>query len=503
MHIEHKEETLMNNYRIEKTISYSTLLILLLLLLALLLAPIFILSHYAVPSADDFSFSCETHFAVANEKGIIAILKGALSKTAEVYKSWQGSFSAVFLMAFQPSVWGFRFYRLTTYIMVIPLVISIFFICVRSFSGIFQADRCLSGSIAAILVIACTQFTPSPNQGFYWYNGAIYYTFTFSVMLVFFACLIGFLLYGGRWRLPILCILAVVIGGNNYVTALLTLLLFSSTVVFLLCYHNRNWKSLLIPFLFLIAAFAVNAAAPGNAVRQAFFSTHPGPVESIMLSFRYAAHKSVKWSDLRLLACLILLQPLLWRVALNSRRCAFRFPIIVTAFSFCLFSSMFTPHVYAIGFDGPGRIQNIYYYAFVLLLVFNTFWWCGWLIRKTAREGMFPHEGIRLVPFLSCCTAALVCLVCSVRFFQGSLTSIAALGELRSGEAQAYYLQALKRQQVLEDPAIENCVFSPYQDTPYLLFFTDMTEDPASYENEDTSNFYGKKTIIVSNDVQE
>ena len=335
----------MNNYRIEKTISYSTLLILLLLLLALLLAPIFILSHYAVPSADDFSFSCETHFAVANEKGIIAILKGALSKTAEVYKSWQGSFSAVFLMAFQPSVWGFRFYRLTTYIMVIPLVISIFFICVRSFSGIFQADRCLSGSIAAILVIACTQFTPSPNQGFYWYNGAIYYTFTFSVMLVFFACLIGFLLYGGRWRLPILCILAVVIGGNNYVTALLTLLLFSSTVVFLLCYHNRNWKSLLIPFLFLIAAFAVNAAAPGNAVRQAFFSTHPGPVESIMLSFRYAAHKSIKWSDLRLLACLILLQPLLWRVALNSRRCAFRFPIIVTAFSFCLFSSMFTPHV--------------------------------------------------------------------------------------------------------------------------------------------------------------
>ena len=164
---------------------------------------------------------------------------------------------------------------------------------------------------------------------------------------------------------------------------------------------------------------------------------------------------------------------------------------------------MFTPHVYAIGFDGPGRIQNIYYYAFVLLLVFNTFWWCGWIIRKSAKMDMFSHEGIGLFPFLSCGAVATVCLACSVLFFHGSMTSIAALGELRSGEAQAYYLQALERQLVLEDPAIENCVFSPYQETPYLLFFTDMTDNPASYENEDTSYFYGKKTIIVSDKNQE
>ncbi len=487
----------MKKVKTGKTIPYSALLLLLVLLLVLLLCPLFILSQFAVPAADDFSFSCETHFAVVNGKGFIAILKSALSKTAEVYQSWQGSFSAVFMMAFQPSIWGFRFYRLTTYIMVIPLVISIFLICVRSFSGIFWADKYLSGSIAAILVIACTQFIPSPNQGFYWYNGAIYYTFTFSVMLVFFACLIGFLLYGGRWRLPILCILAIVIGGNNYVTALLSLILLSCTVVLLMCYHSRNWSSVLIPFLFLTVAFVVNATAPGNAVRQAFFPTHPGPLESVVLSFRYAAQKILKWFDLRLLACLIVLLPLLREIASNSKRNVFRFPFIVTVVSFCLFSSMFTPHVYAIGFDGPGRIQNIYYYAFVLLLVFNLFWWCGWVIRKTASEDAIPHNGIRLVPFLAFCSTAFICLTGSVLFFHGSMTSIAALGELRSGEAQAYYSQALERQAVLENPAIENCVFSPYQETPYLLFFTDMTENPSSYENEDTSTFYAKKTIIV------
>ncbi len=482
----------------EDTISYTTLLALLVVALVLLLIPILILSYFAVPTADDFSFSCETHSAVANGEGVVAILAGAFSKTAEVYYSWQGSFTAVFLMAFQPSIWGFRFYRLTTYIILIPLVAGIFFIVIRVFSGIFQADKKLSACIAAILAIICTQFLPSPSQGFYWYNGAIYYSFTFSVMLLFFASLSGYILYGGSWRLPFLCLLAFVIGGNNYVTALLSLILLFCTVILLLLYHNRCWKTVLIPFIILIVAFAVNAAAPGNLERQAFFSEHPGPLEAIVLSFRYAAHKVFKWFDLRLLACLIALLPFLWKAASENTRYVFRFPGIVTVFSFCLLASMFTPHVYAIGFDGPGRIQNIYYYAFVLLLVFNMFWWCGWILGKSKKKDHSSHGGIRTVPFLSFCAVALLCMACSVIFFHGSMTSIAALGELRSGEAQNYYIQALERQGVLEDPTVEDCVFSPFHETPYLLFFTDMTDDPSSYENEDTSTFYGKKSIIVT-----
>ena len=79
------------------TISYSLLLLLLLLLLCLLLIPLFILSNYAVPSADDFSFSCETHSAITQGSGFFAILKAGIAKTAEVYDSWQGSFAQRFL----------------------------------------------------------------------------------------------------------------------------------------------------------------------------------------------------------------------------------------------------------------------------------------------------------------------------------------------------------------------------------------------------------------------
>ncbi len=483
-----------------RTVPRSVLLIMLLLLLALLLIPLFMLSCYAVPAADDFSFSCETHAAVESGKSIFAILSAAFFKTREVYTSWQGSFSAVFLMAFQPSVWGFHFYQLTTYMMVISLVGSLFFFCFRFFTGIFHVQKAVSGSIAAIAAIACTQFLPSPNQAFYWYNGAVYYTFTFAVMLVLFACLIGYYLFGKNWRMIISCILACFIGGNNYVTALLSVILFAVFLVFLFIRRDQKRKGLLLPFLFMAAAFAMNAFAPGNAVRQAFFSAHPGPLEAILLSFRYAAQKIAEWLDLRLLASLLALAPFLWTAASESRNRGFCFPVpvVVSGFSFCLFASMFTPHVYAIGFDGPGRIQNIYYDAYLLFLILNLFWWFGWISGKRTEKNCSAPKEIKLIPLLSCWGAALLCLVCSILFFHGTLTSAAALGELRSGEAQRYYAEALKRQTDLEDPTVKECIFPPYQNTPYLLFFADMTDDPTSYENEDTATFYGKESIIVT-----
>lgn len=303
--------------------------------------------------------------------------------------------------------------------------------------------------------------------------------------------------------MAISCLLAFIIGGNNYVTALLSVILFSALLVFLLFHHHHRAKPLLLPFFMLAVAFALNILAPGNAVRQAFFPLHPGPIEAIMLSFRFAAKKSVQWMDLRMISWFFALVPILLAGASEAleRGSRFRWPLAVSFSSFCLFASMFTPHVYAIGFDGPGRIQDIYFDAFVLLLIFNLFWWFGWVLGKTSGKIPLPTDGnTRLAPLIICWSAGLLCLFCSVFLFHGSLTSVAAIGELRSGEAQRYYAEALERQAVLEDATVEDCVFRPYQTTPYLLFFSDMSEDPTSYENEDAANFYGKSSIVISSD---
>ena len=477
-------------------VSITFILLLLLAALVLLTVPVLKIAEYTIPTADDFSFSIQTHTAFLNGEGLNGMILGALDKTAEVYKTWQGSFTAVFLMAFQPSIWGFRMYRITTYVMVLPLIASVFLLSDRVYSGVFQIRRNLSAVLAAFAAIICTQFLPDAHQGFYWYNASVYYTLTFSVMLSYFSCMIGYLVFGKWWRILLMSLMGIFLGGNNYVTALFSLIILCCTDILLFIRQKKEWKVFLLPLLFLAAAFFVNVLAPGNAVRQGGFPSHPGAIKAIGLSFLYAMRHILNWSNLRLAAGLIAAFPFIRLAATESTRCSFRLPGVVTLVSFCLFSALFTPHAYAIGSAGPGRIQNIYFFAFVILVFFDLFWWCGWFSKSFPREKTSNSSEISVVAFLGCSCAALVCLVCSVMIFHGSITFVMALNEMRSGQAQAFYSQALERQTVLEDPSITDCIFQPYRETPYLLY-SDMSDDPTSYQNQDMALYYGKQSIVV------
>ena len=475
-------------------ISFRVLFLLLLAALLLFLIPMLAIAKYDVPAADDFSFSCETHAAVTAGGSVFDILSGAAEKAEKVYYTWQGSFSAVFLMAFQPAIWGLNYYALTTWVMVFSLLGGIFFLFQRVLHSVFGVSGYIAGIAAAVASLACTQFLPSPNQSFYWYNGSVYYTFTFAVMLVLFAVAEGYLLYGGGWRVAAAALLCLIIGGSNYITALFTSISGAMLLAVLAWKKDRRWAALLLPYVFLLGAFLLSIRAPGNAVRQGLFTDHPGALEAVLLSFRSAAKNIVEWADLRYISCMVFLVPILWAGAAES---GFSFPLpgAVSAFSFCLFSSLFTPHLYALGSDGPERLKNILYFSFLLFSILNLFWWLGWINKK--KRPSSDNCGISVGALCVFSGLAAVCLACSVLFFHGTLTSVAAVSELRSGEAQRYYAQAEERQMILENPEISDCEFEPFSSEPYILYFTDMTEDPASYENEDTAHFYGKNSIVV------
>ena len=465
-----------------------------LLLLLLLVIPMLFIARYDVPAADDFSFSCETRAAVLNGGSLSELLSEAAWKTKSVYQTWQGSFSAVFLMALQPSIWGFEHYGITAWVMVLSLLCGTFFFFHRLFSGIFHIRKICSAIAGAAVSAACLQFLPSPNQSFYWYNGAVYYTFTFAVMLVLFAVIIGFLLYGGWIRIVAGVLLCILIGGSNYVTALFTCISGALLLIALAIRKDRRSITLLIPYAFLILCFALSIAAPGNAVRQDLNPDHPGALSAVFLSFRSAFGSILRWTDLRYAALMLFLCPVLWAGAKQSDA-SFPLPGGITALSFCLFASLFTPHLFALGSDGPERLLNILYFSFLVFSAFNLFWWLGWLQRKKGSKT--GKDEIPLGSFCIFSASAALCLLCSVLFFHGTLTSVAAISELRSGEAAGYYAQAEARQSVLEDPAVTDCEFEPYVKMPYILYFTDMTDNPDSYENQDTAHFYGKNSIVV------
>ena len=487
-----------SNTNIAKKMSYKILLVLFVAVIAASIIPLLIISKYSIPAADDFSFSCETYHAVQQGEGISGVIKGAAEKTKNVYFSWQGTFSAIFLMALQPAIWGFEHYSITAYLMLFSLLFSIFFLCIRVFSGVFKIQKKLSSNIAAIIFFAWVQFLPSPNQGIFWYNSSVYYTFTFAIFLTAISVTAGYLLYGGKWRVPVLCILSVIVGASNFVTALIASVLFLFCIVLLILNKNKKWNGLLIPAVFLFASFALSVAAPGNQTRQALFTEHPGIAASILLSFAEAGKAIVRWTDLRYLFFLLLVFPFIRAAAFNACGGTFALPGCVTAFSFCLLSAMFTPQIYSMGSAGPDRLQNIIYFTFILLSAFNLFYWIGWGRSKQEmkRDAGFEN-GLSLTSIVCFTVPAFICLALSVVVFHQPLSSAAALGELRSGEAKAYYEEALVRRETLEDDSIKDCVLSPFEHTPYLLYFTDMTDDPDYYENQDASTYYGKNSITV------
>lgn len=487
------EQDLLSEYFVKKFyLSYKTIKWLSFIALAALLLPLLLLGRYAVPAADDFSYGAPAHLAFVESGSVLAAAAAAADKTAESYMSWQGTFAAIFLMAMQPAVFSEALYALTPLIMLAALIIGTFVFCRAFFAELLGLDKDLGDIIAALLCTLSTQLIPSPVQGFYWFNGAVYYVFFHGLMLL--ACAVGIRLVksGGHFRAAALCVLALFIGGGNYVTALCSAILVVCALLLLWFEKNPCWRRLVLPAIVLFAAFALSIAAPGNAVRQAAQEDSLGPVQAVLSSFACGVKYAAQWFSLPVIGGLLFLGTLIWSPCRDCA-CVFRFPALVSLFSFCLFSAMFCPPLYAIGNIGDTRLLNIVYFSYLLLLAANLVYWLGWLSKRRGSRERRPLSAPQLFAGI---LALLLC--CGLAVLRGSsFTTLGALSALMSGEAKEYHACAQRRFEVLKDTSIEDAELERFPCRPYLLCFDDITEDPTDWRNVDMATYYGKNSIVL------
>ncbi|MCH4034552.1 MAG: hypothetical protein LKE85_11280 [Lachnospiraceae bacterium] len=98
------------------------------LLFALIIAclfPILKVSQSARPVNDDYSFCYLTHQALVGHTGVLA---AALWEVEQIYFSWQGTYSAIFLFSLQPGIYGG--YQATAWLLVFSAVWYPVFLCV-------------------------------------------------------------------------------------------------------------------------------------------------------------------------------------------------------------------------------------------------------------------------------------------------------------------------------------------------------------------------------------
>lgn len=482
----------------------------LLLLLVISLLPMMRIAFYNHSSVDDFRYGVLTHQAWEETHSIFTVLQKALEQTAITFRNWQGSYAAVPLFALQPAIFGEGCYWASFFILVGTYLLAAFTSLRRVCKAFLpEVDKRAADSLAALYCLMTLQRMPVPVEAFYWWNGSVYYFFFHALFLVQLANLL--VLHQRRekgrahpWLLVASLILAILLSGSNYVTALTTLEILALMLGYQFWRKHPARGQLLAVFLTGLAGFAVNVLAPGNAVRQAE-SPQSNPLWAVTHAFIEGWNHIVEWTGVPLLLFLAALFVLLWAVPTTKLFARWWVLPLITALMLLIYASGFVPSLYAISWKGPGRARDLCFLLWTMACI---------LAMLSVQDGLrrlkrrYPHnrwlnalQTLRprlALPCLALCGLLLAADV-GISFMTGDrtrYTSESAVHSLLSGDAAAYDMVIQDRMEILAGDDPNPILPEFWQTVPPLLFFDDLRDNPTDWRNYEMSRYFHKETIV-------
>ena len=286
-------------------------------------------------------------------------------------------------------------------------------------------------------------------------------------------------------------LVAIFIGGNNYVTALLTVEICVLFCVY--CYFYRKDLFILASTVtvVLLTSFFVSVFAPGNSVRQSQLEKMT-PLKTICSSIVQVFLDIPNWRTAIIIVCLLVALPYLYKIAVESKY-SFSHPFLVQIVIFLLYASQNAPHFYAAGEVGPGRLRNIVYYSLVWFLLISVFYWCGYLKRRS--RTVERKRNLQCIGILS-----VVVLILFSMYFKNEceFTTINAIMDISDGSAGRFDKEVNERIEILSNPDVKEVVVLPIKERTRLLFWVECVADPEQWMNVAISKFYGKTSVRCS-----
>ena len=295
-----------------------------------------------------------------------------------------------------------------------------------------------------------------------------------------------------KFIISIIC--GLFVGGGNLVSGLvMSLLVVSVLILCLLHHHFKEYKLLNISCIIYLVFFILNMIAPGNQVRGSSMEGMSA-VKSIAVGFFYALTKPIEeWTTWLTLAGIILVAIVLYPF-LEIDKVRFSHPILVALYSYCLLASTFVPGLYSVGNSDAGRIKNLIYMLFIILLFVNEIYIIGWV-----KSLMCSKEKIASGSVSGFAAVMIVFIILAY-----GLTSVpnpekylscSAVYEIISGQTGEYSASMNKRFELLSSDD-ENIRLPILSAQPYLLFYSDISDDEEDWTNKAMERFYNKNMII-------
>lgn len=494
----------MMNKRLGKYISEKLIACIIITIFLISLVPLFYIAPYIHPGIDDYVYGAEAYHIWNNSHSLSETLQTAIQVSARMYNTWQGSYSACFLMALQPDVFGC--YQITPFIMIIPFIFTNYWLTYLLIYKYLKANKWQYLIITTTIVLMGMQYLPSLADAFYWYNGAIYYTFYYTAFLLL-ACLIIQSIYSQSKFQRILynilaCVTCIFVAGGNYVTGLVIPVLLLSVILTFTISKRKIPVILYLAFAIFMAAFFINIIAPGNAERAKYVDSIPA-LEAIAISFTNGCHYIAQFTTPTTTALFIFILPILYRL---TKKIKFKYPhpILVALGSYCIYCTLFTPTCYALGSPGNGRNFNLYFYCYIWLIVGNMFYISGAIRQKAQAGSLICKDLTSLASHLKdtyitnrTFLYAITIFLFGITILQSASSSKKTLKDLTSGKAISYH-KAMKARLAEYKSNKQDIIVPSLEKIPSTIFTSDITFDKGHWINQGISLYYGKHSIMTN-----
>jgi hypothetical protein len=477
------------------------------LVLVVALMPLYRLAMYTAPRYDDFGYGKYLAQHVMHGVGPRLFWDAGYNTAYTMRFAWQGTYSSIFMMALMPG-------GINTDLYWIGPVLVITAITLGCLALVYTLCRCLLGArrsdawIASVFVtLAIVEMIHTAQQGFFWYNAAVHYTFMHGMLFLLVAVMIRLVYAEKIWAKGILflCCLffSFVCAGANFVTCLQGLLLVLGWGVI----STVRKKQYAIPFAVIVLFYGYwlrySLTAPGNAVRAAAFNGCSAG-ESILLSFRTGLENLWKLSGWGMLIMAFAIAPVLISMVKKTEY-TFRFPLPVTVLSFCFYCTGWVSSFYGMGSAGVDRTWIPIKFDLQILFFVNEAYYLGYFLHRRELFAKWPEKvknGIRTVSqhFVPYYVLLMVLVLVALKVAPdriGSCSSYGAYYYVHSGEAAAFHQEFLNRVDTIH-AAGDDVVLEPYGHMPVFLIDNDISTDPDRDENRMMAAFYGKHSIRLS-----
>lgn len=491
--------------RIQKLLTPKRIAVLLTVVYVVSLVPLLWIAKYNYPSADDYTNGSRCHQIWEMGGSVFRVIGEALLRTVDEWFTWRGCYTSSFLSALPPNIWGDNLYFLTPWVVLLMLSGSMLYLLHEILVKAMKADQYTSHSISMLVLLITVQclYEQGRVEAFYWYSGAINYTFVYGLSLLFYGLLISAGYAKGKKR-TVRLILASVMGfltaGGNQMTMLNVAIVLLVMIGIMI--YRKKWKEhlgLLLPIGTFFVGFVLAVIAPGNFVR-AGVAQGMNPIKAIMVSLYGCLDLAIdEWTSWPLIVMVVAMVPLFWHIAKKSDF-SFRYPLIVVFFGYGLVSAMLTPPLFALGNIEAGRIQSLLYFMYVLVLTLCVGYITGWA-QKKYHPCSEMNEKAGIWCLLGCFAFLLFGSVITVIPEPHYYTATSAMTDLMNGSAITYGKEQEERIDQYRSEKTGIIEVEKLTEQPLLLFFSDIVEDTDDWKNKGICRFYELDAVSVKKSV--